>query len=156
MVRTNYVWKTNVLRVIKSRFSHDAAHLIHFLPGFNLRVKPDKHSTANFFGFLEVQREGVWGSVCARGFDDKVATVACRQLGFAGGAAYNPPKNISSPILLDNLNCVGSEESLLRCAFTNWNVQTGCDYYSDRAGVLCYNDTGECVSTEETYIYIVL
>ena len=118
-----------------------------YIAGFQVRIKPDKHSTANFFGFLEVQVSGLWGSVCARGFDDKAATVACRQLGFAGGAAYNPPKNISSPLLMDNIQCVGSEESLLKCAFSNWYVYTGCDYYSDRAGVLCYNDTGNYAPT---------
>ena len=107
-----------------------------------MRIKPDKHSTANFYGFLEVQISGAWGSVCARSFDDKAATVACRQLGFAGGAAYNPPKNFSSPLLMDNIQCVGSEENLLKCAFSKWYVGTGCSYYSERAGVLCYNDTG--------------
>ena len=68
--------------------------------------------------------------------------MACRQLGFAGGAAYNPPKNFSSPLLMDNIQCVGSEENLLKCAFSKWYVGTGCSYYSERAGVLCYNDTG--------------
>lgn len=41
-------------------------------------------------GFLDVQVEGVWGGVCLAGFDSKTASVACKQLGYAGGVAYAP------------------------------------------------------------------
>lgn len=36
-------------------------------------------------GSLQVFRAGAFGTVCAAGFRDKDAQVACRQLGFLGG-----------------------------------------------------------------------
>jgi len=33
-------------------------------------------------GRLEVYHDGVWGSVCDHGFNDKEASVVCRSLGF--------------------------------------------------------------------------
>ncbi|KAG2481927.1 hypothetical protein HYH03_019115 [Edaphochlamys debaryana] len=38
-------------------------------------------------GFVQVYREGRWGSICSSGWDDADAEVACRQLGFAAGSA---------------------------------------------------------------------
>jgi len=59
-----------------------------------------------------------------------------------GGAAYRPPKNISNAILMDDVKCSGNEPSLMQCSYKKWSVHTGCDFYSERAGVFCYNDTG--------------
>ncbi|XP_060571753.1 deleted in malignant brain tumors 1 protein-like isoform X2 [Ruditapes philippinarum] len=110
--------------------------------GFHVRVQPDydkEHS--KFHGFLEVHLDGVWGSVCSDSFDDKAANVACRQLGYAGGQAYRPPKNLSSAILMNKVKCMGTEPSLKQCSYARWGQSNVCDYYAQRAGVLCYNDT---------------
>lgn len=111
--------------------------------GFHVRVKPDYNKvSAKFHGYLEVHMDGIWGTVCADGWDDKAANVACRQIGYRGGAAYRPPKNYSSINLMDKVRCTGLEKSLNECSYERWNVGTGCDFYSDRAGVFCYNDSG--------------
>lgn len=39
----------------------------------------------NFEGRLELHYQGSWGSVCSTGLDDKIATVACKELGFHAG-----------------------------------------------------------------------
>lgn len=87
--------------------------------------------------------DGVWGSVCSADWDDSDAMVACKQMGYSGGAAYRPPKNFSSAILMTNVDCNGNESTLKECNFKHWNKIDGCDYYSQRAGVFCYNDTGK-------------
>ncbi|XP_052238683.1 neurotrypsin-like [Dreissena polymorpha] len=109
---------------------------------FHVRINPDyEKSMHNFHGYVEVNVGGVWGSVCNRGWTNKDAFVACKQMGYAGGYAYRPPKNSSNLILMDNVRCHGDEDSLLNCPYDKWAVTTGCDFYTKRAGVLCYNDT---------------
>ena len=66
----------------------------------------------------------------------------CCMISSIGGAAYRPPKNISNAILMDDVKCSGNEPSLMQCSYKKWSVHTGCDFYSERAGVFCYNDTG--------------
>ena len=38
------------------------------------------------FGVLEVSLDGRWWSICSRAFSTAAANIACRQLGFSGGA----------------------------------------------------------------------
>ena len=51
--------------------------------------------------------------------------------------------NLSSPIWMDNVNCVGYESALDLCSFDGWGVVTyNYDYYHicthyDAAGVIC-------------------
>ncbi|KAK6179246.1 hypothetical protein SNE40_011650 [Patella caerulea] len=106
--------------------------------GFKLELEAD--TAGGISGYLKVQLNGVWGGVCSAGFDNKAATVACEQLGFKGGVPYNPSlymRNIR-PVLMTDVKCTGTETSLDACVHSttskNW-----CDYYSPRAGVLCYN-----------------
>ncbi len=53
-------------------------------------------SATAYTGRVEVQIDGVWGSVCSSGFDGNAATTTCKSLGFASGARaystqpYNP------------------------------------------------------------------
>lgn len=48
-----------------------------------LRIIPDLKtiSSNTVSGRLEMKYNGVWGTVCKRGFDKEAAKVACRQLG---------------------------------------------------------------------------
>ncbi|XP_052276945.1 deleted in malignant brain tumors 1 protein-like isoform X3 [Dreissena polymorpha] len=113
-----------------------------FDKGFQVRINPDYgKSMHSFHGYMEVNVDGVWGSVCNRNWTDKNAFVACRQMGYAGGYAYRPPKNISNVILMDNVGCRGDETSLLNCTYNKWEATTGCDFYAERAGVFCFSDT---------------
>ncbi|XP_052791481.1 deleted in malignant brain tumors 1 protein-like isoform X3 [Mya arenaria] len=114
-----------------------------FDKGFHVRINPDYGKASHsYHGYVEVHIEGQWGTVCGEGWNDKAADITCKQMGYSGGVAYRPPKNISSPILMDKVVCDGSEPSLKQCSHREWTAASTCDFYSQRAGVFCYNDTG--------------
>ncbi len=83
-------------------------------------------------GRLEVCAGGQWGSVCSDGWDDVDAGVACRQLGWPGGAALASPLAgglmaagggggplapgpADMRVALAGLGCGGGEAALLDC-----------------------------------------
>ncbi|XP_078390386.1 scavenger receptor cysteine-rich domain-containing protein DMBT1-like [Cetorhinus maximus] len=70
-------------------------------------------------GRVELYYNRTWGSVCDDGWELPDAEVACRQAG-CGPAREAPPAARFGPapasFLLDDVQCDGSEASLLRCA----------------------------------------
>ena len=92
------------------------------------------------YGRVEVYYNGTWGTVCDDYWNVNDASVVCRQLGFSAGAlsaphgaAYGPGLD---PIWLDDVNCVGTEASLLDCPHREWG-QHNCGHRED-ASVVCY------------------
>ena len=82
-------------------------------------------------------RYGTWGQVCFEFWDDEDATVACRELGYAGGKASIFNRNQNVPILIGDIQCQGNETSLEDC------VESEAICYQDRvAGVFCYQTEG--------------
>ena len=71
-------------------------------------------------GRLEVFLSGKWAPVCSEGFTDGAAAVACKSMGFSGaepvkGDCVNAGLcGVDAPHL-SNVECVGSESSLLSC-----------------------------------------
>ena len=71
-------------------------------------------------GRLEVFLSGAWAPVCSEGFTDGAAAVACKSMGFTGaeparGGCVNAGLcGVNTPHL-SNVECVGSESSLLSC-----------------------------------------
>ena len=99
---------------------------------------------SNNAGRVEVYYNGAWGTVCDDGWDIKDARVVCRQLGFR--YALNAYQNSrygrgTGPILLDNVNCLGSESSLLSCGHSGVGIHN-CNHRED-ASVRCGNTGGE-------------
>ena len=88
---------------------------------------------------LELFRQGVWGTVSGGGFDDNDATVACRQLGFDGGAAETALDTLdgSGVIWVTQLACDGSETRLADCAATWGPIDTP---HTADIGVECWKD----------------
>ncbi|XP_019849150.1 PREDICTED: deleted in malignant brain tumors 1 protein-like, partial [Amphimedon queenslandica] len=87
-------------------------------------------------GRVEVCINGAWGTVCDDDWDNDDAAVVCRQLGLGTngvsiGRAYYGQGNGS--ILMDNVNCTGTEKSLFQCAYTQIH---DCSHHED-AGVKC-------------------
>lgn len=91
-------------------------------------------------GRVEVSLDGSnWGTVCDDVFDrnNNSARVVCRMLGYPYGNAKYDSNGIpgSGPIYLDDVNCVGSEHSLLDCSHRPWGEEN-CSHSED-AAVIC-------------------
>ncbi|XP_076155016.1 neurotrypsin [Alosa pseudoharengus] len=89
-------------------------------------------------GRLEVYHSGDWGTVCDDNWTEKHAQVVCTQLGFRGRAevvvdgAFGEGAGL---ILLDDVQCEGTEASLLDCRHGVWG-RHDCSHSED-VGVRC-------------------
>ncbi|ESO92625.1 hypothetical protein LOTGIDRAFT_233072 [Lottia gigantea] len=109
-----------------------------------LTISLDSAYRSTLSGYLKViLPSGVEGMVCSEGFGKNEATVACRQLGFFGGVPYLPFGNLKKkPIVMADVSCSGDENTLADCQYNITSSKYICNYYSKRAGVLCYNSSG--------------
>ena len=91
---------------------------------------------------MEVYHNDEWGRVCGNGWDFNDAQVVCSELGF--GPAIATRHNAfygqgSGEIWLDDLNCVGTERSIVDCSHGGWGI--GNCNHSEDAGVNCTAST---------------
>ena len=91
------------------------------------------------FGRVEIYNpaSGEFGTVCRDNFDEAEAIVACRSLGFNKGKVLNAAQtpNGTGAILLDDLDCTGTENSLLECQHNGIGIHN-CQHSED-VGVFC-------------------
>uniref|UniRef100_G3SPF7 Scavenger receptor cysteine-rich domain-containing protein DMBT1 n=1 Tax=Loxodonta africana TaxID=9785 RepID=G3SPF7_LOXAF len=112
-------------------------------PGAWMEVKL-VNGTGRCSGRVEVLIQGTWGTVCDDLWDLAEATVVCRQL--QCGQAMEAPMGAyfgagSGQILLDDLQCEGSESHLGQCVHRG-QAGLNCGHLED-AGVVCEeNPTG--------------
>jgi len=95
----------------------DSAQSI-YAPGSVRLLAMDGAPSSNGSGRLEVFSGGVWGSVCSLGFADVSANLACRVMGFAGGAVEDVGASCTDqcpPAIVSEVGCAGDEEELLNC-----------------------------------------
>ena len=89
-------------------------------------------------GRVEVCDSNAWGTVCDDAWDTNDGNVVCRQLGLgsassvSGSAFYGQG---TGSILLDQVNCIGTEAALLDCS-SNPIGSHDCSHFED-AGVAC-------------------
>ena len=89
-------------------------------------------------GRVEIWYFDQWHTVCDDSWSIADANVTCRQLGYQEAAQAHPRAYFgrgSGEILLDNLNCTGTERSLLQCGHNGLPVHN-CRHSED-AGVTC-------------------
>ena len=89
-------------------------------------------------GRVEMWYVDRWHTVCDDSWSIADANVACRQLGYHEAAQAHPRAYFgqgSGEILLDDLECNGTEKSLFKCARNELFVHN-CGHYED-AGVTC-------------------
>eukprot|EP00892_Ulva_mutabilis_P011614 jgi/Ulvmu1/8825/UM049_0005.1 len=149
-------------RVTGSTCMHDDdVHLVCFngpnpeLDGM-VRLQDGDAGPAYEYGRLEVFSRGFWSNVCSdRRFTPDTAQLACRALGFDGGAApyFAQPfldKRIQSQVLFKNLpvalasvDCDGDEASILECR-SNDNLVLQCDNITSSTVLACANSEPGC------------
>ena len=106
----------------------------------------------NSSGRVEVNFHGTWGTVCDDKFNKVDGLVVCKQLGFfgvdsvQGNAYYGQGKG---PIFLDDVDCIGSESSIVDCRHLDWGKHN-CDHNED-VGVSCISDN---TSRRCYYLYV--
>lgn len=93
-------------------------------------------------GRVEIYINGEWGTVCDDLWTTQNAAVVCRQLGFSYAlkasrqAEFGEGKHLR--ILLDDVQCDGTEETLLNCQHAGVGMHN-CHHHED-AGVVCTSE----------------
>ncbi|KAK2725709.1 hypothetical protein QYM36_000264 [Artemia franciscana] len=96
-------------------------------------------------GRIEVRAFGVWGGVCDDSFGLLDGNVACRELGFHLGAAKVLSQSFFGPVtplIMDDVECLGNETSLADCAFGGWGTHDCGD--DEAVGIRCKIASSEC------------
>ncbi|XP_052275321.1 deleted in malignant brain tumors 1 protein-like isoform X1 [Dreissena polymorpha] len=115
------------------------------LPNVQLRLAGSNQGNQ---GRVEVLYNNTWGTVCDDRWSAADAAVVCRQLGqpFSGAApislgSFGPG---TGQILLDDVECIGTESSIAQCRNGGWG-HSNCDHSRD-AAVICQNSSvsSEC------------
>ena len=125
-------------------FSHTHTHNFVYIAQNALRVR-NPNSTlpgSQYEGIVEVWHNGEWGTVCNTNWNYHTALVACRTAGF--NSAVRAVLNASyygrgvGDVLLDNIQCTGSESALWDCSRSRWNVTgASCRNHARDAAVIC-------------------
>ena len=92
------------------------------------------------YGRVEIQYEGIWGTICRDSWGIPDAKVICKQLGFPiagihGAVGIENFGQGTGDIWLDNVGCNGNEGHIRHCGHPGFGVHD-CNH-GDDAGVYC-------------------
>lgn len=75
-------------------------------------------------GRVEVHLDGKWGQVCGNGFGSLDTTVICKTFGYANAGTVETGEHGigSDPIVIGDVQCTGTETSLLHCTYRYYYV----------------------------------
>ncbi|XP_019849591.1 PREDICTED: deleted in malignant brain tumors 1 protein-like [Amphimedon queenslandica] len=118
--------------------------LVHLLVGFSSEQCQEGSvrlsSSYSHRGAVDVCLNGTWGSICSEYWDNKDASVICRQLGYSPYGALGPfsvYESSSAPFYnIIDVNCTGQESNILDCPFNELIGEYNCSTLRD-ANVYC-------------------
>ncbi|XP_041475703.1 deleted in malignant brain tumors 1 protein-like [Lytechinus variegatus] len=116
--------------------SRDAGAVCHSGEPFSIHLI---NGANDFEGRVKILYEGGMGTICDDDWDIRDARVVCNMLGFDGALAAPGSATFgtgSGEILLDDVDCKGTENSLADCLHRGLGVNN-CNHDSD-AGVVCF------------------
>lgn len=109
-------------------------------------------------GRLQIYLNGIWGSVCEKGWGSKSSNVVCRELGYVRavrtvqGTLYKYNDNV--PVWLSDVQCQGTEKRMAECPHGPIGTHT-CSHDHD-IGIICScksHDLSHDVSHDMYYIF---
>ncbi|KAL8619873.1 hypothetical protein ACOMHN_025959 [Nucella lapillus] len=98
-------------------------------------------SSDGSYGRVEIVMDGSRYTVCGYHWSTAEASVVCRSKGYAGGVALKSSYygKGSGLVALNNVQCTGSEDSLLQCFHNGWLKSTDrCDTHDKDVSVYCH------------------
>ncbi|XP_064618875.1 deleted in malignant brain tumors 1 protein-like [Lineus longissimus] len=121
------------------RYSKQAGVLCYNKTGLAFRIVEQSPGA----GRVEVQYDGVWGTVCDSLWSNYDAGVFCRQNGYRDGIAVRGSRmgRGTGPVYLTGFSCRGTESTILQCINFGWkSVYSSCLNHSRDAGVKCFQN----------------
>ena len=102
-------------------------------------------------GRIEVKHDSKWGTICQNGCTVKNANVVCKMLGFQKALVSKSFGNGRGKIWLDDVSCMGNEESIDKCCHPGWGNHN-CNHDQD-VGVICLPNGKVCILKMVLTIY---
>ncbi|XP_056604070.1 scavenger receptor cysteine-rich domain-containing group B protein-like [Triplophysa dalaica] len=97
-------------------------------------------------GVVEVYRGGLWGPVCYDGWDLTDGAVVCRELG-CGDVIETNSAPLQIPAKMNNVNCDGSESTLMRCGWSAQNCSSNLHATVKCRSIKVVNGSSRCSGT---------
>ena len=93
-------------------------------------------------GLVQVYHEKTWGWICSEKWNKQNADVLCRELGYTNASSsYSSSANMVGEVWMNNVQCQGTERSLLFCAHDGWKSHSCTN--GRVAGVFCVVPEGK-------------
>ncbi|XP_071963894.1 uncharacterized protein [Antedon mediterranea] len=99
-------------------------------------------------GRLEINYQGVWGTVCDDRWSNSNSDVACRQLGYSWSTGFFSDAHFgegTGTIFLDDVSCFGDEDTLVECK--NLLGPRGNCLHEEDVSIVCHQESTTAQTT---------